>query len=116
MGCPVQYGKTSINASTNNASERILDLFSAVNISSKTTGMDVQSREKSLEVFKACENSAVVDCKTEKVPANTAIGEPSQVHSSSILDKLFGSAVKLDGGATNFIEVVVNVHSFHPWY
>ncbi|XP_031739364.1 uncharacterized protein LOC101210153 isoform X2 [Cucumis sativus] len=99
-----QYGKSSINASTNNTGEKIIDLFSAVDSSNKTTGIDIQSHKKSLEVFEASEKSAAVDFKTEKLPANTAIGEPSQVHSSSILEKLFGSAIKLDGGAPNFIE------------
>lgn len=99
MGRTEQYGKTSINASTDHAGEKIIDLFSAVDMSSKTTGIDIQSKDKSLEVSEASENSAVVDCKTEKLPANTAIGEPS-----SILEKLFGCAIKLDGGATNFIE------------
>lgn len=106
-----QYGKSSINASTNNTGEKIIDLFSAVDSSNKTTGIDIQSHKKSLEVFEASEKSAAVDFKTEKLPANTAIGEPSQVHSSSILEKLFGSAIKLDGGAPNFIEVLVNVNA-----
>ncbi|XP_022147304.1 uncharacterized protein LOC111016288 isoform X2 [Momordica charantia] len=104
MGCPEQYGKTSINASANNTSEKIIDLFSAVDMSNKTTGIDVESLESSLQALQASENRAVADCKTEKVLANTAIGETSQVHSSSILEKLFCSAIKLDGGATNFIE------------
>lgn len=112
MGRPEQYGKPSINTSTNNTSEKIIDLFSAIDMSKKTTGIDVQSHENSLEVFEASENSAIVDSKTEKVPGNTAIGEPSQVHSSSILEKLFGSAIKLDGGATNFIEVLLNVNIY----
>lgn len=106
MGRTEQYGKTSINASTDHAGEKIIDLFSAVDMSSKTTGIDIQSKDKSLEVSEASENSAVVDCKTEKLPANTAIGEPS-----SILEKLFGCAIKLDGGATNFIEVLVNINT-----
>ncbi|XP_038882192.1 uncharacterized protein LOC120073406 isoform X2 [Benincasa hispida] len=118
MGRAEQYRKTSINVSTNNTGEKILDLFSAVDMSNKTTEIDNQSHKKSLEVFEASDNSTVVDCKTEKLPANTAIGEPSQVHSSSILEKLFGSAMKLDGDATNFIEVLVNVkiHPFLSWY
>ncbi|KAG6582631.1 hypothetical protein SDJN02_20900 [Cucurbita argyrosperma subsp. argyrosperma] len=109
VGRPEQSGKMNINALTNNNSERIIDPFSVVDMSNKTTRKDVQSREKSLDVFEASENSAVVDCKTDKVPANPAFGEPSQVHSSSILEKLFGSAIKLDGGATNFIEQHDNV-------
>ena len=109
VGRPEQSGKMNINALTNNNSERIIDPFSVVDMSNKTTRKDVQSRENSLDVFEASENSAVVDCKTEKVPSNPAFGEPSQVHSSSILEKLFGSAIKLDGGATNFIEVLMNV-------
>ncbi|KAG6597140.1 hypothetical protein SDJN02_09790 [Cucurbita argyrosperma subsp. argyrosperma] len=104
MGRPEHYGKTSTNASTNNTGENIIHLFSAVDMSNQTTGTDVQSRENSLEVFEAIENSAVDNCKTEMVPANTAVGEASQGHSSSILEKLFGSTIKLDGGATNFIE------------
>lgn len=114
MGRTEQYGKSSINASTNNTGEKIIDLFSAVDSSNKTTGIDILSHKKPLEVS---ERSAAVDFKTEKLPANTAIGEPSQVHSSSILEKLFGSAIKLDGGATNFIEVLVIVNaSFLSWY
>lgn len=113
MGCPEQYGKTSINASANNTSEKIIDLFSAVDMSNKTTGIDVESLESSLQALEASENRAVADCKTEKVLANTAIGETSQVHSSSILEKLFCSAIKLDGGATNFIEVLmISIASF----
>lgn len=94
-----QLGST--NMSINNMSEKNLNA-----LSSKTTDMDGQLYKNSYhsEAVEASE-SEVIDLNAEKVTGNK-IGESNQNHSTSILDKFFGTAIT-GGGPSSFIEVIM---------
>lgn len=92
-----QLGST--NMSINNMSEKNLNA-----LSSKTTDMDGQLYKNSYhsEAVEASE-SEVIDLNAEKVTGNKIVGESNQNHSTSILDKFFGTAIT-GGGPSSFIE------------
>lgn len=95
-----QLGSTNI--SINNMSEKKLNA-----LSSKTTDMDGQLHKNSYhsEAVEASE-SEVIDLNAEKVTGNKIVGESNQNHSTSILDKIFGTAIT-GGGPSSFIEVIM---------
>lgn len=103
-----QLGSPSIHVSVNNKSEKILSLSSALDSSSKPSSMDKFYKTSKLsEAFEASENSEI-EVGVEDVLGNKVEDESSSVHSSSILEKLFGSALTLNGsGSSSFIEVII---------
>lgn len=60
------------------------------------------------EAFEASENSKVIELNGENVARNKIVGESNRDHSTSLLDKIFGSALTSSGGGSfNFIEVTM---------
>jgi hypothetical protein len=100
-----QLGSTSISISINNMSEKNLNVPST-----KTIDVDSQLYKNSYhsEALEVSENSEVIDLNAEKVTGNKVVGESNQDHSTSILDKFFGSALTSSGGGpSSFIEVIM---------
>lgn len=96
-----QHEDTSSYASTINKNERVLD-----------TTMDIDGKlyKKSnlSQAFEASNNSETMELNVEKVMGDSLLGESNPDHSTSILDKLFGSALTLkNGGSSNLLEVVM---------
>ncbi|KAL9385400.1 hypothetical protein Peur_022410 [Populus x canadensis] len=96
------YRSPSACVSVDNKSENILNLAAALDLSSKR----IDSKTSNLpEAFIDSENSEAIDLDAENVPGNKNVGESGSSHSTSILDKLFGSALTLNGtGSSSFIE------------
>ncbi|KAH7513076.1 hypothetical protein FEM48_Zijuj12G0158100 [Ziziphus jujuba var. spinosa] len=93
-----QHEDTSSYASTINKNERVLD-----------TTMDIDGKlyKKSnlSQAFEASNNSETMELNVEKVMGDSLLGESNPDHSTSILDKLFGSALTLkNGGSSNLLE------------
>ncbi|KAB5569388.1 hypothetical protein DKX38_003181 [Salix brachista] len=94
----------SPRVSINKKSENILNIAPVLDISSKKTGSKTSNL---LEVDIASDNCEVIDLDAEDVPRDKNVGESGSSHSTSILDKLFGSAVTLNDtatGSSSFIE------------
>jgi hypothetical protein len=93
--------------SINNKSEKILNIASVLDVSSKKIGSKTSNLS---EVFIASENCEVIDLDAGDVTGDKNVGESGSSHSTSILDKLFGSALTLNGTAStvpsSFIEVI----------
>lgn len=102
-----QFGSPSTHVSVNNQGEKILNLSSALDVSSEAVGMDTQyyKTSKLSEAFDASENSDVIELDAKDVTGSKVVGESSPTHSTSILDKLFSSALTLNGvGSSSLIE------------
>lgn len=66
---------------------------------------NIANTAQALEVSR---NSEVIELNVEKASGNKIVGDSTQGHSASILDKLFSSAVTLNGvGSSNITEVIV---------
>jgi hypothetical protein len=93
--------------SINNKSEKILNIASVLDVSSKKIGFKTSNLS---EVFIASENCEVIDLDAGDVTGDKNVGDSGSSHSTSILDKLFGSALTLNGtastGPSSFIEVI----------
>eukprot|EP00258_Populus_trichocarpa_P034155 XP_024450174.1 uncharacterized protein LOC7497222 [Populus trichocarpa] len=91
--------------SINNKSEKILNIASVLDVSSKKIGSKTSNLS---EVFIASENCEVIDLDAGDVTGDKNVGDSGSSHSTSILDKLFGSALTLNGtastGPSSFIE------------
>jgi len=114
MDLNVQHSR-SPNAcvSVYNKSENILNLAAALDVSSKRIGSKTSNLP---EAFIDSENSGAIDLDAENVPGNKNVGESGSSHSTSILDKLFGSALTLNGtGSSSFIEVTELSFSMHTF-
>ncbi|KAB5527133.1 hypothetical protein DKX38_020980 [Salix brachista] len=103
MDLNVQHPRSpSACVSVDNKSKKILNLAAGLDVSSKRIGSKTSNLP---EVFIDSENSEAVDLDAENVPRNKNVGESGSSHSTSILDKLFGSALTLNGtGSSSFIE------------
>ncbi|KAF2291164.1 hypothetical protein GH714_020449 [Hevea brasiliensis] len=102
-----QLGSPNIHVSSNNQSEKILNLSSALDVSSEAVGMDSQyyKTTKLSEAFETSENCEVIELDAKDVTETKVVRESSPTHSNSILDKLFGSALTLNGVVSSgFIE------------
>ncbi|KAJ0111659.1 hypothetical protein Patl1_00499 [Pistacia atlantica] len=93
----------SIHVSANSKSDKVQNLTSGLDVSSKTTGPDGRIYKSSnlLKTFEALEESEGVEVDVEKVTDSKIVSESSQDQSSSILDKLFGNVLTVNGGASN---------------
>jgi hypothetical protein len=99
-----QLGSTSINISISNKSDKNLNVPS-----SKTIDVDTQLHNTSYlsEALKTTENIEAIELNAGKATGNKIVDESNQVHSTSILDKLFGSTlISSDGGSSSFTEVI----------
>ncbi|KAG6730108.1 hypothetical protein I3842_01G063300 [Carya illinoinensis] len=97
-----QLGSTSNKVSIHNKSDKNLNVPSS-------SMMDVDGQLHKIscfsEAFEASEDGEVNKLSGEKVTGNKIIGESNRDHSTSILDKLFGSALTSSvGGSSSFIE------------
>ncbi|XP_011037003.1 PREDICTED: uncharacterized protein LOC105134329 [Populus euphratica] len=103
MNLNAQHSRSpSACVSVDNKSENILNLAAALDVSSKRIGSKTSNLP---EAFIDSENSEAIDLDAENVPGNKNVGESGSSHSTSILDKLFGSALTLNGaGSSSFIE------------
>lgn len=113
MDLNAQHSRSpSACVSVDNKSENILNLAAALDVSSKRIGSKTSNLP---EAFIDSENSEAIDLGAENVPGNKNVGE-SGSHSTSILDKLFGSALTLNGtGSSSFIEVTELSFSMHTF-
>lgn len=110
-----QHENTSIHASAINKSERVLDLSSSLDVSSTTVDMDGKLNKKSNMslAFEDSKNSETMGLNVERVMGNSLLDESNPAHSTSILDKLFGSALTLkNGGSSSLLEVVMITSKF----
>ncbi|KAJ8900437.1 hypothetical protein K2173_025214 [Erythroxylum novogranatense] len=101
----LQLGSPSGHVSLNDKTENILNLSSALEVSGET-GVDGQfySTYKLMEAFESPEDSELLE-PNNGVVGNNPVGESSSAHSNSILEKLFSSAVMLNGsGSSNIVE------------
>lgn len=99
-----QFGSTSINISISNKSDKNLNVPS-----SKTIDVDSQLHNTSYlsEALETSENIEAIELNAGKVTGNKIVGESSNAHSTSILDKLFGSnLISSGGGSSSFTEVI----------
>ncbi|KAJ6729526.1 CHORISMATE SYNTHASE [Salix viminalis] len=99
-----QPGSPIARVSINKKSENILNIAPVLDISSKKTGSKTSNLS---EVVIASDNCEVIDLDAEDVPGDKNVGESGSSHSTSILDKLFGSALTLNDtatGSSSFIE------------
>ncbi|KAJ6390560.1 hypothetical protein OIU77_024716 [Salix suchowensis] len=99
-----QPGTPIARVSINKKSENILNIAPVLDISSKKT---VSKTSDLSEVVIASDNCEVIDLDAEDVPGDKNVGESGSSHSTSILDKLFGSALTLNDtatGSSSFIE------------
>ncbi|XWS32135.1 hypothetical protein CRYUN_Cryun23aG0135100 [Craigia yunnanensis] len=102
-----QLEGTSIHLLANNKSGKALNFSSALDKSKEAISMDSQIYKSSSlsEAFAAPGNSKVTELDSKKLLADKILTETSQDGSTSILDKLFGSALTPNGGgSTNFTE------------
>ncbi|KAJ8749050.1 hypothetical protein K2173_013495 [Erythroxylum novogranatense] len=99
----MQLGSPSIHVSLKEKSEKIPNLSSALDVSNEKVGVDGQFNKtyKLLDPFEAPKNSEIVD--SGEVMKNNWAGESSPAHSNSILEKLFGSPLMLNGGGSSNI-------------
>ncbi|XP_042965099.1 uncharacterized protein LOC122299158 isoform X1 [Carya illinoinensis] len=93
-----KLGSTSNNVSLYNNSDKNLDVPSSNKID-----VDTQLHKTSYlsEAFEASENSEVIELNGEKVTRDKIVGESNHDRSTSILDKLFGSALTPSGGGSS---------------
>ncbi|GLT71116.1 hypothetical protein SLA2020_431570 [Shorea laevis] len=97
-----QFGSTSINISISNKSDKNLNVPS-----SKTIDVDSQLHNTSYlsEALETSENIEALELNAGKVTGNKIVGESNNAHSTSILDKLFGSnLISSGGGSSSFTE------------
>uniref|UniRef100_A0A5B7A9G5 Uncharacterized protein n=1 Tax=Davidia involucrata TaxID=16924 RepID=A0A5B7A9G5_DAVIN len=103
-----QHENTSILAPLLNKGEKIANSSSALQVSNKKFGMDDQLYRTSTlsEARETLDSGEIVQRDTEKVTGHKIVGDPNQDHSTSILEKLFGSAltVNIAGSSSGFSE------------
>ena len=104
-----QLEGTSIHLLANNKNGKALNFSSALDKSKEAISMDSQiCKSSSLsETFAAPGNSKVTELDSKKLLSDKFLTETNQDGSTSILDKLFGSGLKPNGGgSTNLTEVL----------
>lgn len=108
-----QHENTSSHASINNKSERILE-SSSLDVSIKTADTYSKLYKKSdlAQAFEVSKGSETIDLNVEKVTGNSLLGESNADYSTSILEKLFGSALTLNSGGSSIPLEVVMVSSY----
>ncbi|XP_039008320.1 uncharacterized protein LOC120136328 [Hibiscus syriacus] len=97
----------NIHLLDNNKSAKALNFSSALDKLNETISKDSHIYKSSSlsEVFTPPENIGVTELDSKKLLADKMLTETSQGGSTSILNKIFGSAVIADGGgSTNFTE------------
>lgn len=102
-----QLGSLRIRASINNQIENIQSLSSTLDVSSEAVGMNSQHHRTSKlsETLEDSDNSDVIKHDLKDMSGHKVMGDSSPTHSTSILDKLFSSALTLNGGgSSSFIE------------
>ncbi|PON68048.1 chorismate synthase [Parasponia andersonii] len=99
-----QHESTSTHGSIDNQSGKGLGLSSALDVSDKSIGTDSILYNKP-NINEASIGSEHIELNAEKVTAPSVLGESNQVPSTSILDKLFGSALALNvAGSSSALE------------
>lgn len=106
-----QLGSPSIQVSVKSQSEKLLKLSSALDVSTEVQvlGMDDQfyKNSKLSEAFETSESSELIEHDAKDGSESKVVKASSPTHSTSILDKLFGSALTLNGVVSSgFIEVI----------
>ncbi|XP_044494850.1 uncharacterized protein LOC123217788 [Mangifera indica] len=93
----------SIRVSASGKNDKVHNLTSGLDVFNKTTDSDGQICKSSnlLKTFQASEESEGVEVDVEKVTDRKIVSESSQDQSSSILDKLFGNVLTVNGGGSN---------------
>ncbi|XVF33265.1 hypothetical protein REPUB_Repub17cG0154100 [Reevesia pubescens] len=102
-----QLESTSIHLLANNKSEKALNFSSALDKSNEARSIDSQIYKSSSlsEAFEVLGNSEVAELDSKMLQQDKILTETNQDGSTSILDKLFGSALTPNGGvSTNFTE------------
>ncbi|XP_062090396.1 uncharacterized protein LOC133796763 isoform X2 [Humulus lupulus] len=102
-----QYESISNRGSIDNHSGKDLDLSSALDVSDKSFGTDsiLYNKTNITQAFEDSTISEPVELNAEKVTVPSILGESSQNPSTSILDKLFGSALTLSvAGSSSSLE------------
>ncbi|KAA8520677.1 hypothetical protein F0562_015051 [Nyssa sinensis] len=103
-----QHENTSIGVPFLNKGEKIVNSSSALQVSNEKLGMDKQLyRTSSLsEALETLDSGEIIELDIKKVTGHEIVGNSNQDHPTSILDKLFGSAltVNIGGGSSGFIE------------
>uniref|UniRef100_A0A2P2LWL8 Uncharacterized protein LOC105642935 isoform X2 n=1 Tax=Rhizophora mucronata TaxID=61149 RepID=A0A2P2LWL8_RHIMU len=95
-----QLGGPSVHVSGNEKSEKIPSFLSTLDVSSKTRGGG-----RFLEAIEVSGNSEVTEPDTGEVAGDKLLGEATPANSTSILEKLFGSALTLNvSGSSPLIE------------
>jgi len=100
-----QFGSASINISISKKSDKSLNVPS-----SKTIDVDSQLHNTShlSEAFETSENIEAIELNAGKVAGSKIVGESNHAHSTSILDKLFGStSISSGGGSSSLTEVIM---------
>lgn len=103
-----QLSSPNINVAVNQ-SEKILNLSSALDVSSEAVGVDSQyyKNSKLSAALETSGNSEVIELGAKGVTGSEVMGESSPTESSSILDGLFGTVFTLnDVGSSGLIEVI----------
>ncbi|XVF22491.1 hypothetical protein REPUB_Repub12eG0177200 [Reevesia pubescens] len=97
-----QLENASIHLLGNNKSGKTLNLSSALDKSNEAISMDSQMYKSSglSEAFEAPGNSKVTELDSKKLLVDKVLTETNQDGSTSILDKLFGSALTPNGGGS----------------
>ncbi|WRX07622.1 hypothetical protein QQP08_000109 [Theobroma cacao] len=102
-----QVESASIHLSVDDKSGKAQNISSPLHKSNEAISMDSQIYKTSSlsEAFEAPGSNKVTELDSKKVPMDKIVTETNQDGSTSILDKLFGSALTPNGGgSTNFTE------------
>ncbi|GLT84656.1 hypothetical protein SLE2022_028730 [Rubroshorea leprosula] len=124
-----QHGSISIT-SANTQSEETIPSSLDVDVSNTTVmGSEIHKSSNLAEAFQPSENSEIIELDPKKLPVSDIVGISKRDNSTSVLDKIFGSALTLNGGGSaSFIEhqnnkvdetqAPVTVHSskFARWF
>lgn len=109
-----QVESASIHLSVDDKSGKAQNISSPLHKSNEAISMDSQIYKTSSlsEAFEAPGSNKVTELDSKKVPMDEIVTETNQDGSTSILDKLFGSALTPNGGgSTNFTEVLMILNS-----
>ncbi|XWS46143.1 hypothetical protein CRYUN_Cryun14cG0038400 [Craigia yunnanensis] len=112
-----QLENTSIHLLANNKSGRALNFSSVLDKSNEAISMDSQIYKSSSlsEAFEAPGNSEVTELDSKKMLVDKILTETNQEGSTSVLDKLFGSALTPNGGGSSNLTEPSDSKAVETW-
>lgn len=86
----------------------------SINVSSMITDTDDKLYKKSnlAQAFESSKSSNAIELNVEKATGNSLLGESNADYSTSILEKLFGGALTLNGGSSSSPHEVIIISCY----